>query len=410
MNRLSAIFLIVFMISTASYASRVISYTGYSAESQEEANNAAMAGIAKQIATQVSTSQKLTKRETKQGASSSFNKNLAVSNQVQSNVFLKGIRVTPKPKEGKKFVAFASIDLDELSSDLRLKIQNNQKDVKQAETEIIKLINQKRYADALEALAALKTLVLKHPALIASLADFYPLDSSFNLSSYEKELEERVIEKLKHVSLSVKDTKEYEITTPTLPSFTVYVSDEQGPIPNFPVFVIQSGKTLGERYTKEAGEVSFSLKNVNFERGPFTVEISANLPPAVLKKSGLDKNLEINYKTKKNKCSYFLSCNEAINICNIIERRLAQNSFFHDDKNKSNVIEVKMSSDIKKSMQAGRNKIISYEIALQLKGRQIHFLKKEKVVAKTEYDAVTKVLKTIDLSDFYSQADFLCKE
>lgn len=410
MKRLSATVLMILMIASASYAAKIISYTGYSAESQEEANNAAIAGVAKQITTQVATSQKLSKRETRQGSKSSFNKSFAVSNQVQSNLLLKGIKVTPKSKENKKYVAVASIDLDELSSDLRLKIQKNQKDVKQAETDIIKLINQKRYADALELLTSLKMLILKHPALLESLGEFYPLDSSFYLSSYEKELEERIIENLKRVTISIKDAKEYEITTPTLPSFTVYISDDQGPIPNFPVFVVQNGNTLGERYSKEAGEVSFSLKNVNFDRGPFTIEVSANLPPVILKKSGLDKNLEIAYKIKKTKCSYYFSCNEAVNICNIIERRLAENSFFHSDKNKANTIAATISSDIKKSMQAGKNNIVSYEVTLQLKGPRIHFLKKEKRVAKTEYDAITKTLETMDLSDFYSQADFLCKE
>ena len=176
------------MAVSASFGAKLISYTGYSAESQEEANNAAIAGVAKQISAQVSSSQKLVKKEVKKGATSSFKKDFSVSNQVESNLLLKGIRVSPKPKQGRNFVAFATVDLDQLSSDLRFKIQQIQKDVKQNELDIIKFIKQKRYADAFEKLTALRILVLKHPPLLASLAEFYPINSTFSLSSIDQEL------------------------------------------------------------------------------------------------------------------------------------------------------------------------------------------------------------------------------
>ena len=213
MKLFSAITLTLMIAVSASFGAKLISYTGYSAESQEEANNAAIAGVAKQISTQVSTSQKLVKKEIKKGNASSFNKNFSVSNQVESNLLLKGIRVSPKPKQGNSFVAFATVDLDQLSSELRFNIQKIQKDVKQTEIEIIKSIQQKRYADAFEKLTSLRMLVLKHPPLLESLAEFYPIDSSFSLSSINQELERTLIEKLSNITVSIKDPQEYEITT-----------------------------------------------------------------------------------------------------------------------------------------------------------------------------------------------------
>lgn len=406
----STVILILLMAVSASFGAKLISYTGYSAESQEEANNAAIAGVAKQISAQVSSSQKLVKKEVKKGATSSFKKDFSVSNQVESNLLLKGIRVSPKPKQGRNFVAFATVDLDQLSSDLRFKIQQIQKDVKQNELDIIKFIKQKRYADAFEKLTALRILVLKHPPLLASLAEFYPIDSTFSLSSIDQELERNLIEKLKTVTVSIKDPQEYEITTPILPTFTVYVSDKEGPIPNFPIYVMQNNKTLGERYTKEAGEVSFSLKNVNFDQGPYVIQVASNFPLMILKKTGLDKTLEIQYKTKKTKCFYRLSCQETINICNQIENRLASYSFFHNPESKASIIQAKITSEIQKTMKAGKNNIISYSVSLQLKGPQIHFLKQDKIIAKTEYKAVLKFLDQVDLNDFSAQANFLCTE
>lgn len=410
MKLFSAITLTLMIAVSASFGAKLISYTGYSAESQEEANNAAIAGVAKQISTQVSTSQKLVKKEIKKGETSSFNKNFSVSNQVESNLLLKGIRVSPKPKQGNSFVAFATVDLDQLSSELRFNIQKIQKDVKQTEIEIIKSIEQKRYADAFEKLTSLRMLVLKHPPLLESLAEFYPIDSSFSLSSINQELERTLIEKLSNITVSIKDPQEYEITTPILPSFTVYVSDKEGPIPNFPIYVMQNNRTLGERYTKDAGEVSFALKNVNFDQGPYTIQIAVNFPHMILKKTGLDKPLEIQYKTKKTKCSYYLSCKETVNVCNLIENRLATKSFFHNPNNQKNTIQAKVTSEIQKAMKAGRNNIISYSVSLQLTGPEINFLKKEKVIAKSEYEAVIKFLEKVDLNDFSTQASFLCKE
>ena len=61
----STVILILLMAVSASFGAKLISYTGYSAESQEEANNAAIAGVAKQISAQVSSSQKLVKKEVK---------------------------------------------------------------------------------------------------------------------------------------------------------------------------------------------------------------------------------------------------------------------------------------------------------------------------------------------------------
>ena len=105
-----------------------------------------------------------------------------------------------------------------------------------------------------------------------------------------------------------------------------------------------------------------------------------------------------------------MSCQETVNICNLIENRLASKSFFHNPNNKKNTIQAKVTSEIQKAMKAGRNNIISYSVSIQLTGPEINFLKKEKVIAKTEYEAVVKFLEKVDMNDFSTQANFLCKE
>lgn len=60
------------MLVAYAQAGKIITYTATSQESQEEANNAAIAGVAKQISAQVKVNQTLNKEEITSGKESSF--------------------------------------------------------------------------------------------------------------------------------------------------------------------------------------------------------------------------------------------------------------------------------------------------------------------------------------------------
>ena len=70
------------------FAGRIITYTAVSDKSQEEANNAAMAGVAKQIVVQVNSNQTLTKKEAKSKGNSTLDETFFSSNNVKSNLKL----------------------------------------------------------------------------------------------------------------------------------------------------------------------------------------------------------------------------------------------------------------------------------------------------------------------------------
>ena len=100
------------------FAGRIITYTAVSDKSQEEANNAAMAGVAKQIVVQVNSNQTLTKKEAKSKGNSTLDETFFSSNNVKSNLKLKGVKIeTIKVSKGYK--ATASLDMGTSSATSR---------------------------------------------------------------------------------------------------------------------------------------------------------------------------------------------------------------------------------------------------------------------------------------------------
>ena len=105
MNRLG---LIVLWFVGLAFASDVISYEAQSAVSQEEANNIAVAGVAKQVSADVSASQKLTVSEEMVDNKSTVKENFSATSQVRSDVTLKWVEIEVLPKKGKNFCARAA--------------------------------------------------------------------------------------------------------------------------------------------------------------------------------------------------------------------------------------------------------------------------------------------------------------
>ena len=105
--------LLVLLVALPAFAGRVITYTAVSERSQEDANNAAMAGVAKQIVSQVDSRQVLTKKESKSGKNSNLDESFFVSNSVKSSIKLKGVKIERiKTDKGYKATAYPAVGPD----------------------------------------------------------------------------------------------------------------------------------------------------------------------------------------------------------------------------------------------------------------------------------------------------------
>ena len=110
------------------FAGKVITYTAVSNESQEDANNMAMAGIAKQMSSQVTVNQQLSRQETTANGQSSISEKFLIQDQVKALVNIKGATITPI-KVDKGYKATATLDLDVFTADIQFKLQALKKEL-----------------------------------------------------------------------------------------------------------------------------------------------------------------------------------------------------------------------------------------------------------------------------------------
>ena len=128
-------------------AGKIVTYTATSTVSQEEANNSAMAGVAKQIKSQVSATQTLTKYEDINDGKSILGETYRAKSNVKSNVVLKGVKVVPI-KVDKGFKATATLDMDEFTASLQFRLKTLQQDIAKLEKSARKAIDTRTYANA----------------------------------------------------------------------------------------------------------------------------------------------------------------------------------------------------------------------------------------------------------------------
>ena len=282
------------------FAGRIITYTAVSDKSQEEANNAAMAGVAKQIVVQVNSNQTLTKKEVKSKGNSTLDETFFSSNNVKSNLKLKGVKIeTIKVSKGYK--ATASLDMDEFTADIQFQIRRIKTEVMKLENKARESLKNRLYAKAATDLQAAQDMLPEYERLLWQLSKVYPLNDSLRILHSLPEVETALINKLSQVKVTGPAEK-FTLTTSEMPEWNVTVSDGEGPLPGFPIIVKQGRQTLSEKRTNDKGVATFLLRNVNYETGPYSMVVLPNLPLSIAKSCGLDRGIEITYDVKLSRC------------------------------------------------------------------------------------------------------------
>lgn len=396
------VFVLSGLLATAAFAGHIYTYTATSTKSQEDANNEAMAGVAKQISSQVSATQTLSKEESLVNGNANYRQNYKSNSQVQANVSLKGIKVIPVACD-KGYKATASVDLDELTADLQLKIKTIKNEVAKQEAQAKQALNDRHYHNAQKAIETINQLILDHKNILEQLAQIYPVNDAHRLTTEVSSLENKLVDRLSKVRM-VGPSKIFEINKPELPSWDVTVFDEFGPLANFPLVAHQGKQVLSERRTQNNGVATFTLRNVNFDNGPFEVSVDANLPIQLLKSAGLQHNLVVSYKVSKAQCFIRLECKQAGNLCNALEGALSKKSIFSNPDADVPTVTAQIFAREKNSV---RN-LISYDVDIALKGEGINFTTTTTGVGKTELDATIKAVQKTDFSPLVQQVEDFC--
>lgn len=386
-------------------AGKIVTYTATSTVSQEEANNSAMAGVAKQIKSQVSATQTLTKYEDINDGKSVLGETYRAKSNVKSNVVLKGVKVVPI-KVDKGFKATATLDMDEFTASLQFRLKTLQQDIAKLEKSARKALDNRTYANAASDLEIAEDKVNEYNFYLQQLADVYPLNDSHRLQHTLPEIEKLLVERLSSITITTTAEPNFELTKAEMPSWNVIVKDSIGPVPNFPLIARQS-KTLSERRTQKNGIATFKLRNVNFEKGPYEIIVEPNLSLELLKKTGLRNALEVPYRVKISRCQIKLYCEMEANVCSALENALSKKSIFAIDDEDSTAPE--LSVDIENTFRGRLGFISSFDFTIAIKGEGVNFFTTGKGVGKTEAAATISAIKKTDFSSLQKQLMPLCK-
>ena len=386
-------------------AGKIVTYTATSTVSQEEANNSAMAGVAKQIKSQVSATQTLTKYEDINEGKSVLGETYRAKSNVKSNVVLKGVKVVPI-KVDKGFKATATLDMDEFTASLQFRLKTLQQDIAKLEKSAHKALDNRTYANAASDLEIAEDKVNEYNFYLQQLADVYPLNDSHRLQHALPEIEKLLVERLSSITITTTAEPNFELTKAEMPSWNVIVKDSIGPVPNFPLIARQS-KTLSERRTQKNGIATFKLRNVNFEKGPYEIIVEPNLSLELLKKTGLRNALEVPYRVKISRCAIKLYCEMEANVCSALENALSKKSIFVTEDEESTVPELNV--EIENTFRGRLGFISSFDFTIAIKGEGVNFFTTGKGVGKTEAAATLSAIKKTDFSSLQKQLMPLCK-
>ena len=386
-------------------AGKIVTYTATSTVSQEDANNSAMAGVAKQIKSQVSATQTLTKYEDINEGKSVLGETYRAKSNVKSNVVLKGVKVVPI-KVDKGFKATATLDMDEFTASLQFRLKTLQQDIAKLEKSAHKALDNRTYANAASDLEIAEDKVNEYNFYLQQLADVYPLNDSHRLQHALPEIEKLLVERLSSITITTTAEPNFELTKAEMPSWNVIVKDSIGPVPNFPLIARQS-KTLSERRTQKNGIATFKLRNVNFEKGPYEIIVEPNLSLELLKKTGLRNALEVPYRVKISRCAIKLYCEMEANVCSALENALSKKSIFVTEDEESTVPE--LSVEIENTFRGRLGFISSFDFTIAIKGEGVNFFTTGKGVGKTEAAATLSAIKKTDFSSLQKQLMPLCK-
>lgn len=402
------VFIASLVIASSAFAGKIITYTASSRESQEDANNAAMAGVAKQVSAQIKVNQTLDKEEVSVGQKSQMTESYKSNSKVLSDIKIKGITVTPQPAE-KGFKATATLDLDEFTADIQFKMKAIQTEIAKYEEQVQMALKERRYASAVEAIQNAEPLPKKYKTLISELGKVYPINESHQLKQNLSLLKDDIIRQLSGIKIT-GPSQSFVLTKPEMPAFDIFVTDKEGPVENFPLTALQGRNSLALASTSAEGSANMKLRDINIQRGPYVIVIEPNLPEEYLSAAGLKNKMEIEFKVTQTRCAVSVSCNEDQSICSQLGKSLAKKGIFLEDSDNVPSLDLTITVQAGNSIEYVPGKYTTpYDVDLTLKNRDINFMASGHDNGKKEKDAVLSVIKKIKFDSLKKQLEPYCK-
>lgn len=387
----------IFIFISSGFTANIISYTAVSNVSQEEADQLALAGLSRQISSQITTHQTLTQKETKKENSFDYEKTFTGNSSVSSQVLLKNVRILPEKKKNGKFSATASVDLDFLKSLILTQMKEIQNSISQKETLFETSLSKSDFVNAAQLIHDIKKQVQNYPPLLKELSFFDTVQENHLLKTQIDSLTVIWNKTLREISItghiSIRDS-----------SISLEVRRGEIPVPYFPLLLQQNKKTISHTKTDVSGKISAPIHSIKINpSGTHSLFIFSNIPYF----SSLIQPLELSYTNKTTPCDYQLICKEKEIFCNIIRQKFSEAGF--DLKQEASPIEFTLKTIPSDSLQSGFSEnLISVKIFLSLKGKDFLFSTELKGVGTHEENAIRKALEKLQSKQIRRQAQSFC--
>lgn len=386
--------------SVAAFAGKVITYTASSEVSQEQANNTAIAGVAKQVSSTVVANDNLVTEDVTAGGKEKISQTYTSNKKVKTNVDLKWVKVQPLPKDGKKFRATATLDVDEMTSNIRLQLATAKEKIAKYEADSRVALDASRYDESVRLLTAAEALVNPYNELKRELAQVFTLDDSYNLKHNLPGLRAEIASRLGNLQVQFIPAK-LVLEKDVIEDLSVTVIDAKGVVTDFPLRAVQDGKKLDSRRTQDNGTAVFTIPNVNFGAGTLAISFVPDFPKDILKAARLEKGFVVPYEVKQASCSVRFDCTGSPEGCKALADQMAKQGVLVGKNAKDPVIK----AEVKATPKGSLNQLLSFDVMVSVSGDKVSFTKSSKGVGKTEAEAVTKAVGKLKVKEF----DKVCK-
>lgn len=290
-------------------AENLLTYTATSKVSQKDADQKAMEGVAKQMSTRVKSEFETRKSEDKDG---NITESADMFKGSYTNVVLKGAKIVPGPKSNGLFQSTVTVDLDQLASKILLDLSAIRTDM-HAKDSIIRLdLLDRDYRKMGLDMISLEKLADRYNAELENLSCVKPVPAELKLEVNLSELTEFLLANMSTLKIEPTLTDDF---------LTVAVSDFAGPIPYFPIAVVQNRKNLAVDKTDESGVVKFPMSKIKSKLAAGEVLIHADMNFKFVRQSAV-MSKTISYGSKSTGCTYRLVCNSGATECGALQKFL----------------------------------------------------------------------------------------
>ena len=375
--RIASILLILVPLASA----RVITWTAYSEESQATADEEAIAGVARQISAKVDASTTVARSEHESGDQSKSSKSIQVKNSVRSDIFLKGVQLQKLSKNGKKFGATATLDLDELTSSYRFNMETIQREVANIEASTQKAIESKLYAEAGRLLGEIPHKAEQYQVILDEMSVYVPLDNSMRLKTNATALQQALVKELRDLKIQVDN----EVP------FTVKVTKGDSAIAHFPLLAEHNGKPVAKAITGSDGTANFDISPKDLLNTPHELSIFPELSLG-LRNAATIQAVKLRYQKSIPECKVNLSCKFAPTPCTAVLNKLTDTFGQVVQSSLATITTVKIKATPSRSLK----NLTSYNILLTLEHGDIRCQWSGTGTGRTIEEASTAAIKKMD--------------